>query len=284
MFIKEDDIQTLVDLGLTPREAKIFLVLARSGPGTSTVNTLTKVVKLPRQDAYKILNELQRLGLVEKRVSTPTKFVAVPIREVCSILLNRRRQRTADLLQKTDTMTRNFQVTLTTEVVDDWDPNLSLISEGEAFVQKIKKSVENAKESIDVISPRKALQELFYLSETMQKALERGAQIRFLVGNPEPDTSQLEPFQALIDNSSFSIRTVPNHTAVRFGIYDKKAISILLSPEADFSKCALLWTDCTSLIATYQEYYDPLWSAANTLGDNDWGKRHKASLTSSQPA
>ncbi len=284
MFIKEDDVQTLVDLGLTPREARVFLVLAKSGLTASTVNTLTKVVKLPRQDAYKILNELQRLGLVEKRVSTPTKFVAVPIQEVCSILLNRRKQRTADLLQRTETMTRNFQETLATEVVDDWDPNLSLISEGEAFVQKIKKSVESARESIDVISPRKALQELFYLSETMQKAMERGAQIRFLVGNPEPDVSQLEPFQALIENSSFSIRTVPNHTAVRFGIYDKRAISILLSPEADFSKSALLWTDCTSLIATYQEYFELLWSAANTLGDNDWRKHQAASLRNPQSA
>ncbi len=278
MQVKEDDIQTLVDLGLTPREARVFLVLAKSG--TLTVNALTKVVKLPRQDAYKILNELQRLGIVEKRVSTPTRFVPIPFQDVCHILLRRRSQRTIDLEQRMEAMTRSFPAPFAADLVDDWDPNLSLISEGEAFVHRIKKSVENAKESIDIISPRHALQGLFYMSETLQKAMERGAQIRFLVGNPEPKLSQLGQFQTLVRNPSFRMKTVPNHTAVRFGIYDKKAISIILSSEADFSKCALLWTNCASLVTTYQEYYELLWRAANTFGDNERRKTSEASLIS----
>jgi HTH-type transcriptional regulator, sugar sensing transcriptional regulator len=263
VFIKEDDVQTLADLGLTPREARIFLALVKSGP--MTAKTLTTVVKLPRQDAYKIMDELQRLGVVERHVCTPTKFAAIPLQEVCHILFNRRNQRTTDLQERMEIMARDYQEAAVTEV-EDWDPNLSLVSEGEASMQRIEKSVEKAKESIDIISSKHALQGLFYLSETLQRALERGVQIRFLVGNPEPKVSQLEPFQALVENSSFKIRTVPNHTDARFSIYDKNTISIILLPKSDFSKCALLWTDCASLVETYQEYYELLWRAANPLG------------------
>lgn len=260
MFIQENEVQTLADLGLTQREASVFLALAKFG--TLTARAITKALKMPRQDTYKVLTELQQVGLIEKQVSNPTKFIALPIRDACAILMNHKREKTIELQRKLEVLIRNFREISPTMAIDDEEPNLLLIPEREAFVIRIKKSIEAAAESIDVISPRNALQGLFYLSDSLQKAAERGAKIRFMIDDLKFVGPQLATLRACMENPRFNFKILPNHSATRFCIYDKKEITVVLSAVADFSKSSLLWSDCRSLVDNYLEHFEMLWLEA----------------------
>jgi sugar-specific transcriptional regulator TrmB len=265
-----DEVQTLACLGLTPRQAKVFLVLARSGVSTS--RALTDDLKLARQDIYKVLSELQQLGLIEKQISNPTKFTAIPMQNACLILLNRRNQKTADLRQKTEMLTRNFQEINSSNTNDDEEPKLSLIPEGEAFVLRIKKSIEAAQKSIDVISPRNVLQGLFFLSETLKKAAQRSVNIRLMIDDLNFASPQLATVQAFVENPHVKIKIILKHSTTRFCVYDNKEVSLVISSRADFSKSSLLWSDCHSLVETYRDYYDMLWRTAT---DPDFAEKRK---------
>ena len=107
MLFREDDVKILLDLGLSHRQASVFLVLARLK--SSNARTIATASKQPRQDVYKVLDELLQLGLIEKELSAPTKFTTIPIHDACSLLLRRKVKSAAHLRRETKVLERNFQ-------------------------------------------------------------------------------------------------------------------------------------------------------------------------------
>jgi sugar-specific transcriptional regulator TrmB len=63
----QDDIQTLTDLGLSLLQAKTYLNLAKLGK--ANVQTIAKASNVARQDIYRVMPKLQKLGLAEKFIS-----------------------------------------------------------------------------------------------------------------------------------------------------------------------------------------------------------------------
>jgi len=68
-MVNSDEIRLFNDLGLTSTQAKIYLHL--NSIGNVTAKKLADVAKTPRQDTYRILNELFSLGLIEKKITKP---------------------------------------------------------------------------------------------------------------------------------------------------------------------------------------------------------------------
>jgi sugar-specific transcriptional regulator TrmB len=59
----------LVGLGLSARQAWVYLALLRVGPVRARV--IAGLAGVPRQDVYRLLLELQQLGLVQKNLTAP---------------------------------------------------------------------------------------------------------------------------------------------------------------------------------------------------------------------
>ena len=85
-----DDAQTLMHLGLTSSQAKVYLALLRLA-SDSKGNTIAKIADVPRQDVYRLLAELQQIGIVQKALVKPATFKSAPAEETVSILLERRK-------------------------------------------------------------------------------------------------------------------------------------------------------------------------------------------------
>ena len=259
----EKEVQTLTESGLTPRQARLFLVLAKHKG--STAGAAASPSNLARQDVYKVLAELQQLGLVEKKIGNPTKFAAVPIQDACTELLNQRVTKTVALRAKMKTLTRSIE-RLNFLAVDDQDPRLLIIPKGEPFVRRIRKSIDNAQENIDFISSRKASGlGLFLLTESLKNAMHRGVKIRFITNTLEETDSQSAIPPVFMNNALFKIRVIPNRDSIRFCIYDRQEISVILSSKDYFTKSPLLWSDCASLVEIFKDYYEMMWLAATDL-------------------
>jgi sugar-specific transcriptional regulator TrmB len=256
--LQEDEVQTLIDLGLTKRQARVILALARFE--YSTAYPLAKASKLPRQDVYRVLDELLELGLIEKEIGSPTKFFSLPIQDVCSLLLNRRVENISDLRIRTKILIRNLREP-SNKLGDNEKFKVQIIPEGDAFVLKIMKSIDRAQKSVDAIASSKALpQGLFFLADALGKATHRGARVRILTD--KIDESEFNTFSPFLNGKDFETRIISNHSDIRFCVYDKQEVTVVLSSERDFGKSCLLWSDCSSLARTYQDHFDMMWAAA----------------------
>ena len=88
MLVQDETIHTLMELGLTGLQSKVYLTLAAMEKANG--KTLWKSSGVARQDVYRILDELQNKGLIEKILATPMQYKAIPLQEGLSILLKRK--------------------------------------------------------------------------------------------------------------------------------------------------------------------------------------------------
>ncbi len=64
MFLEEESIGLLTQLGFNITQAKLYLALSKLGEADA--RTLSKEANVPRPEVYRTLDELQKKGLVEK--------------------------------------------------------------------------------------------------------------------------------------------------------------------------------------------------------------------------
>ena len=107
MALAELGEKTLRELGLTLSQARVYLALLRLGKH-STVKAVSVFSKVARQDVYRTLTELRELSLVEKVISNPALFRAIPLQETTAILIERKNQRTQELLVEASELFKLF--------------------------------------------------------------------------------------------------------------------------------------------------------------------------------
>jgi sugar-specific transcriptional regulator TrmB len=72
---QESMLKSLMNLGLTKPEAKVYFYLAKKGP--KKANEITKELKMKRQQLYPIIRTLQSRLIVTATLDRPAKFSAI---------------------------------------------------------------------------------------------------------------------------------------------------------------------------------------------------------------
>ena len=96
--IPEDYIRTLTQLELTSAQAKVYLTLATLEKATA--KEISNHSNVAREEVYRLLTELQKKGLIERIIASPTQFKATPIEEGLSILIRRKEKEIAGIKKK----------------------------------------------------------------------------------------------------------------------------------------------------------------------------------------
>jgi sugar-specific transcriptional regulator TrmB len=258
---KDEEIRTLARLGLTFCEARVYLTLARSG--LATVKTISNLSNIAREEIYRIMPKLQKLGLVETIISHPTTFKPIPIKDAISTLMDQKLKEIRQLRQETRELVRKFRENTEGSERDFEEHKFVLIPEKEALLSKLKNTIDTTQKTADIICPRHAFpQGVIILAEKLEKAMNRGVKVRLIVEKPENLDSWPEIVQELKKNPSFTLRTVTNHPKARLGIYDKKEVLIASDPTTYAMMSPALWSNNPSLIAMIQDNFEIMWRTA----------------------
>jgi sugar-specific transcriptional regulator TrmB len=247
-------------LGLTLCQAKIYLALAQSE--ASTIKSISNVSRVAREHVYRIINSLQKLGLVEKVIAKPIKFKAIPMHDAVSILLQRRINETTELQEKTRKMLQRFKEKKPKKTLQEEETQFVLIPKG-MIARTRKKLIATAQESIDVVTTfRRHVQAVFTHSEDYRKALERGVRMRHIAEIPE-DEDQLaqarKTDQAFREHPLFEVKYFRAPIPTVVALVDKKEVLIFTVPTLELEESDALFSTNPSLIEVAQHYFEIMW-------------------------
>ena len=250
-----NDVHVLIRWGLTLNQAKTYLALLKLG--LSKIMTISKNVDIATGDVYRIMAVLEEIGLVEKVISAPIKYKAVPMGEAVSILKRRRIEENFRLEAVTKKMLKKFDNIPETSSYNDWQ-QFVLFSETRAFLKR-KKTLEKVQESLDLITSLEKPNTILYNdSEEIAKAVQRGVKIRIIIKNPQeklpPEITNLSE-----KNPAFEIRYIRKPPSMLIGIYDKIEASVLTG-NPEMKKCATLWIENPYVLSIIQDYFERIWS------------------------
>jgi sugar-specific transcriptional regulator TrmB len=100
--LSEDLERVLSELGLSEKEAKVYLYLAKNGP--QKASEISKNLKIHKVEVYRFLKYLENKTLVESALERPTRFSALPFEQALDSLIAERKKTTLELEEKRNTI------------------------------------------------------------------------------------------------------------------------------------------------------------------------------------
>ena len=252
---QDENIQTLMRLGLTLLQAKTYLNLAKLRK--ADVKTIAKFSNIARQDIYRIMPSLQKLGLAEKIITKPTMYEATPIKEGLSILLQNRKKESAELQKKTTSLINNFQAKNAKVALKEEDQEFIIISEITRFLKIHKSQGQKAQKSLDIMVPlvnipSKVKKEL----PKLNRPLKRGVKIRLITQEPK-DEAIPTLWQVLARHPFFEFKYLAAPLIFGMHIADSKEVTLQVSTKNILPS---LWTKNPIVVELAVNYFNEMWS------------------------
>lgn len=260
-----DDAQTLMHLGLTNSQAKVYVALLRLA-SDSKGTTIAEFADVPRQDVYRLLDELQQIGIVQKALVKPAIFRSVPPEETVSILLERRMRDFSQLKKEADRFVKNAKDSFHEQLCLSGNDQFILISEREAITCKAREAIENMQVSLNDITPFSELVPwLTVLSKSVDGALNRGVKIRWITEDPEDSSSISKFLQTYSGYRNFEVRFVSGSLRAKIGIFDSKEVILSINIAGGFARSPALWSNNPSFAAIAESYFETCWKSGRDL-------------------
>jgi sugar-specific transcriptional regulator TrmB len=82
---QEPAVKMLIELGLTPIDARVYLLLEKKGPKKG--KELLIALKINRQQLYRSLKNLESKGIVNSTIERPAQFSSIPSQQVLDMVI-----------------------------------------------------------------------------------------------------------------------------------------------------------------------------------------------------
>jgi sugar-specific transcriptional regulator TrmB len=256
-LLREENIKTLVSLGITGTQAKICLAFVRLG--ISTISEIADASEVARPDTYRAVVELEKKGLIEKIVSTPTKYELLPLPEVLEILMERRETESRELQERTASLLNEYQNLTNKQPAEDCQ--FVLVPSGKAFSNRLQKLIRKSKKSICIITHQKTLPQFFDLiQETFDSTMKKEVNIR-IITEKSKNNSITKRANSLQQKTRLEIRFVDVLSPFSLVTFDEK--ETLISTQAQSRRdSSIVYSNNLSLVELSQSHFNDSWFSA----------------------
>jgi sugar-specific transcriptional regulator TrmB len=253
-----EKIGTLTRLGLTLNQARAYLSLVQLG--SISVKELSEASKITRQDVYRVMLELERKGLVEKLLVTPTVYRALPIKRVTTTLLTGKTEEHEDLQRKTRQLVTDVQKSFAVKTVQDEISQFIMTSGKDTIIQRLGEALSKASKTVDVVTSRERFSSAIdSFAKGYEKALSRGVKIRITAEEHATPDSVLEITRNLSRNKNFGVRFFSSPPEAIVTIFDGKEAMVTISKTANYAKNSALWSNDSGFVALARSYFENKW-------------------------
>ena len=255
----DERIETLMQLGLTLNQARAYFALVRFG--VATAKQLSQKSKITRPDIYRVIPQLQEKGVIEKTVSIPTIYKALPIEQVTTMLLQCKDSEQKELQRKAKKLMQDSKNNHAEKEPQQEEYQFVIIPKKEAVMQKMKEGTQKAQTSIDVVTSRTRFSSaILELAQIHKKALERGVKIRIATEKHAAQDIALKIVQTHQKNPNFKIKYFPNSPEAIVVTIDKKEAYVTMTATANLNEANALWSNNPSFVALVQNYFENKWN------------------------
>jgi sugar-specific transcriptional regulator TrmB len=256
----DENTDLLLGLGLTLNQAKVYLAILKLEK--TTVGQVAKFSKVRREDVYRILPALEKMGLIEKLLGKPTEIRATPISDALTFLVAEEKTRSDDRLSGMRSRVQRLSLKDWKQPLPGEESIFILIAEKKAILAKTSGLIGNSRKEVALIADKgRIMPVLSQFSDEYRLAIKKGAQIRLIFEGGSTDILLKEKVKKLIDGASVHVkfhREPLNH----FIMSDDKEALITTSKESGLGESPSLWTNNSNLIGVLRTSFESDWKKA----------------------
>jgi sugar-specific transcriptional regulator TrmB len=249
------------NLGLTSNQARVYLAAAQWG--IESVSKISNASGVRREDTYRTLPELEKLGLIQRIPGKPMKVRAEPIEQGFSILIKNWRDEVSkkelELNDGRDELVRYFKAYKKSTTQDEKEKHFALLLEQDKVLDKLKTVLRNAEKEIDLVSSQKELLKVIPLTaRALGKETTRQLKARIIIDGTMDEKSLREAFEDHLPKLILDLRHMEKSHS-HYLIIDYHQVMMATSPEPSLGRLPYIWTDAVGFAEILQRNFEDLW-------------------------
>jgi sugar-specific transcriptional regulator TrmB len=236
----------------------------------ASASAVAKLSNVPRQEIYRVLPHLEKLGMAEAIIGKPTKFLAISPEEALSELINYQQEILANRISEL----RQAKSALENELkklegksagLTRFEPAHYILISGQRLVnEKIQEMLQKAKNEVLWMAPKLEIRVavIYGRDEMLRRCTGRKVKVRIITEVDEKNVADL------IKLSKFcEIRHAPNVISTITIVDDKE---LIIGSAVHFSESLnneelrhKLWTNDLSHINIMRDFFEKVWSSSS---------------------
>lgn len=254
---------TLLKLGLSKNEIRVYLYLARCGERKAS--EISEALCLHRTETYRILRDLEKRGMVSSVFEKPLKFIATPFEKAIDLLIEAKKLR-IKLLERKKKSLVDVWLTLPRPNIAPERKEVFQILEGEEQIDlKADEILVNAKKELLVFAPEGDLSRLYYSGflDKLEKSAKKSMGVMLLTNQSSKSRFFVDKTKLNAKYSASKIEDLPS-----FIIADHEHLLLSIRKTDDTSnedsssrrgRIAALWTNYGAFTKALGKLFTELW-------------------------
>ena len=255
----DENTDLLLSLGLSLNQAKVYLAILKLEKPVA--KQISKFSNVRREEVYRTLPSLEKMGLIERLMGKPMKIRDTPISAALNSIVSEEKI-------KFDARLKGMKNIVQKIAIQDWklpppenESLYILIAEKKSIMAKTALMIKNSKKEVALVADKtRILLVLAHFSDECNRAIKKGVQIRLIFEGENSDISFAQKVKLLINPASVYIK-FHFDPLKHFIMSDAKEALITTSKEKGLGESPSLWTNNSNLLGVLR-----------TVFENDWIK------------
>ena len=251
----------LSDFGLSSNQCKVYIYLGKYG--SRTTPDVSKVLKLPRTETYKLLAALQNKGVVSASFQHPIQFSAIPLMDAIHSLINTEKERIKKLESQKSELSKLWDnIPQFHNEVEKKDDDKFQILQGENQIHsKINDMIVNSKNELLIIGNEKDFLK-FYQANFLEPLDKSPVELKVLTNSSD---KTLYVFDEMDRTNVKKLPTSINGNLCFVVKDDDEVLFYMKNYESGKEKVTALWTNSTTMIYSKKLLFSTLWSKSKSI-------------------
>jgi len=256
-------------LGLSKNEIRVYIYLARSG--MLKASEISEVISLHRTETYRILRDLEKMGLVSSVFEKPLKFVATPFEKTLDLLIRSKKLK-LELLERKKKDLVDLWFSLPQPEVEFVKREVFQVLEGEEQINlKSEEILEKTKKEIWVYVSDSDISRFYHSGflDKLERIAKKDLTVRLLTNNSPKSSFFVKKLKL---NDVKCLTMYPDDLS-SFIIVDQEQLLFLINRnngqngdlEEKKERLAALWTNYEAFTKALGALFTELWSTEMQL-------------------
>jgi sugar-specific transcriptional regulator TrmB len=256
----DENTDLLLGLGLSLNQARVYLAVLKLEK--TTVVQVAKFSKVRREEIYRILPALEKMGLIERLLGKPTEIRATFISDALTFLVAEEKRKSDERLLGMKSTVKKLSLKEWAQQPPEEESIFILIPDKKAILAKTSGLIGDSRKEVALIADKtRIMPVLSRFSDEWKRGIKSGVQIRLILEGDSPDASLKEKVKKLIGGVSVQVKfhcEPLNH----FIMSDDKEALITTSKESGLGESPSLWTNNSNLIGVLRTGFESDWKKA----------------------
>ncbi len=250
----------LINFGLTSNQSKVFIYLGKYG--SKTASEISKALQSPRTETYHLVNSLQNLGLVTAKLTHPTKYIAMDLKQAIETLVKHERSRINMLAKKEESLSEMWEQIpyFAVETDESKSEKMQLLHGSGPISNKIQEMIESCKDEFKIFGSMSDVNR-FYHSDVFDNFEQSNAELKLIIS---PFEKYSEFLSEMDQKKIHTLASDSNNKC--FLINDKKEVLLFMrNANHPTRRIFAWWSDSETLVDMMSSLFDLSWEKGEQL-------------------